>query len=314
MRLLLDAMGGDHSPQSTVQGALLALDELPSDVTLSVVGEEGLLKEEIAKTNSSDRLDLVPSEGVIGMDEHPAKAFSQKPKSSIAVGFGLLKSGAIDGFSSAGNTGAMLVGSMFTVKAIEGIIRPGIATFMPNERTGKYTLLLDAGANADCKPDVLAQFGQIGSIHAEHTFGIKNPKIGLMNLGEEEQKGTPATQAAYQLLKLNKNINFIGNIEGRDCFNGKADVIVCDGFTGNVILKLAESFYDITSKRGVTDPFFDMFNYEQVGGSPILGINGNVMIGHGASSPLAIKNMIVMNYNQAKNEIHKKIKEAIQYV
>ncbi len=311
MRLLLDAMGGDYAPLSTVEGAILALNELPADVHLDLVGDVDILTEALTSKGAADRFHIYPSKGIIEMGEHPAKAFSQKPTSSIAVGFGLLKAGKVQGLCSAGNTGAMLVGSMFSVKAIEGIIRPGIATFIPNEKTGKYTLLLDAGANADCKPDVLAQFAVIGSVYAQHLFSIDQPKVGLMNLGEEEQKGTPTTQATHQLLKINDKINFIGNIEGRDCFNGKSDVIVCDGFTGNVILKMAESFFDITKARGIKDPFFDLFDYEKVGGSPILGINGNVMIGHGSSSPEAIKNMVLMTYRQVKNDIHTKIKEAI---
>ena len=245
------------------------------------------------------------------MGEHPTKAFSTKPNSSITIGYGLLKSGRVQAFCGAGNTGAMHVGAMFTIKAIEGIIRPGIAGFVPKE-AGGFGVIMDVGANADCKPDVLYQFGHIGSLYSKHVFGIKDPKVGLMNLGEEEQKGTLLTQAAHQLFKISSKLNFVGNIEGRDLFNEKADVIVCDGFTGNVILKMAESFFDMIQARKIDDPYFNRFNYEEIGGSPILGINGNVVIGHGVSSALAIKNMILLSVKMAESNIHLKIKEELK--
>ena len=227
------------------------------------------------------------------------------------MGYGLLKSNRADAFCSAGNTGAMHVGAMFSIKTITGIIRPGIAGFAPKE-SGGLGVIMDVGANADCKPDVLLQFGEIASIYAEHVLKISNPKVGLMSLGTEEKKGTLLTQAAYQLFKINKKINFIGNIEGYDIFNDKADVIVCDGFTGNVILKLAESIYSLLQKRSFSDPFFDQFNYEAVGGSPILGVNGNVIIGHGVSSAPAIKNMLLQACQMVKTKVHEKIKESLQ--
>ena len=310
MKIALDAMGGDFAPQSIVEGAILASKELPDDAQLFLVGDQEQI-EDVLKSKNVDfnTFVIIHSEDVIGMDEHPAKAFKQKPKSSISIGYHLLKNGTVDTFCSAGNTGAMLVGSMFTIKAIEGIIRPGIAGFIPKE-SGKYGIILDVGANADCKADVLNQFAEIGTIYSKHVMSVDNPKVGLVNLGEEEQKGTLLTQAAHQLLKINDKINFIGNIEGRDLFDDKADVIICDGFTGNVILKMAESFYDTIEKRKISDDFYSMFNYESIGGSPILGVNGNVIIGHGVSSPLATKNMISMGYDLAKTKIHLKIKEA----
>ena len=310
MKIALDAMGGDFAPQSIVEGAILASNELPNDIEIILVGDQQKIESILKENNSNPELfTIVHSEEVIGMAEHPAKAFKQKPKSSISIGYHLLKEGKADTFCSAGNTGAMLVGAMFTIKAIEGIIRPGIAGFIPKEN-GKYGIILDVGANADCKADVLNQFGEIGSIYAKHVLSVENPKVGLVNLGEEEQKGTLLTQAAHQLLKINDKINFIGNIEGRDLFDDKADVIICDGFTGNVILKMAESFYETLKKRNIKDDFYEMFNYESIGGSPILGINGNVIIGHGVSSPLAVKNMISMGYDLAKTKVHLKIKEA----
>ncbi len=302
-------MGGDFAPDSTLQGAALACKELPEDVTLVLIGEKDLIESKLEAYNlGSANIEIIHADDVILMEEHPTKAFSTKPTASIPVGYKLLKSGTVQAFSSAGNTGAMHVGAMFTIKAIEGIIRPGIAGFVPKE-SGGFGVIIDVGANADCKPDVLFQFGQIGALYARHVFEIENPKVGLMNLGEEEQKGTLLTQAAHQLFKINSSMNFVGNIEGRDLFNDKADVIVCDGFTGNVILKMAESFFDMLKSRNINDPYFDRFNYEEIGGSPILGINGNVVIGHGVSSALAIKNMVLLSMRMAESNIHLKIKE-----
>lgn len=310
MKLALDVMGGDFAPQSCIEGAIRASKTLPDDVELYLIGDENIIVSEISRLggNASD-FTIVHADEVIEMAEHPTKAFSQKPNSSISIGFHLLKQKQIDTFCSAGNTGAMLVGAMFTIKTIEGIIRPGIAGFIPKE-SGGYGIILDVGANADCKPDVLNQFAEIGSIYAENILKIDKPKVGLMNLGEEEQKGTLLTQAAHQLLKINSRINFIGNIEGRDMFNNKADVIVCDGFTGNVILKMAESFYDAIKSRNIDNEFFELFNYEAVGGSPIVGVNGNVIIGHGVSSPMAIDSMLSMAYRLAESDIAGKIKAA----
>lgn len=309
MKIALDAMGGDFAPDCTVQGAELALRELPDEVKIVLVGKEDIIQSKLKEYGiDNSNIETYNADEVIEMGEHPTKALSQKPNASIPVGYGLLKAGAVKAFCSAGNTGAMHVGAMFTIKAIEGIIRPGIAGFVPKE-SGEFGVIMDVGANADCKPDVLAQFGEMGSLYAKHVFNLPQPKIGLMNLGEEEQKGTLLTQAAYQLLKINKKLNFIGNIEGRDLFNDKADVIICDGFTGNVILKMAESFFDLLASRKIKDEYFDRFNYEAIGGSPILGINGNVVIGHGVSSATAIKNMILLSVKMAESNIHLKIKE-----
>ncbi|MDN5202940.1 phosphate acyltransferase PlsX [Fulvivirgaceae bacterium BMA10] len=311
MKVALDAMGGDFAPEAAIEGAKLAIQELPPDVQIVLVGKEDIITNLLSEKGvESDLIEIHNADEVIGMAEHPTKALSQKPNSSIAVGFGLLKSGYVQAFCSAGNTGAMHVGAMFTIKAIEGVIRPGIAGFVPKEN-GDFGVIIDVGANADCKPDVLMQFGQMGSIYAKNVFGIDDPKVGLMNLGEEEQKGTLLTQAAYQLFKIDKQLNFVGNIEGRDIFNDKADVIVCDGFTGNVILKFAESIYDILKKRNLLDPFFHKFNYEAIGGSPILGVNGNVVIGHGVSSGTAIKNMLLQAQRMAGSNVHLKIKESL---
>ncbi|MES2730764.1 MAG: phosphate acyltransferase PlsX [Bacteroidota bacterium] len=311
MKIALDAMGGDFAPEATVEGALMAVKFLPPQVKLVLVGKEPVIQAILNKhAYNSPAIEIFHAEEVIDMGEHPTKALSQKPNSSIAVGFKLLKSGEVSAFCSAGNTGAMHVGAMFSIKAIEGVMRPAIAGFAP-QIDGSHAVILDVGANADCKPDVLQQFAEIGSVYATYVLGIKSPKVALMNLGEEEQKGSLATQAAYQLLKINPKINFIGNIEGRDLFINKADVIVCDGFTGNVILKLAESIYDLLKQRNISDPFFNQLNYESVGGSPILGVNGNVIIGHGVSSPLAIQNMIVLANKMVQSNIYTRIREAL---
>ncbi len=309
MKIALDVMGGDFAPDVTIDGAITALAELDSNVHIILIGPEELICSKVNEEDYSGRISIYDAPDVIGMGEHPTKAFSQKPRSSIAIGFGLLKTKQIDVFCSAGNTGAMLVGSMFTIKAIEGIIRPAIASFVPREN-GEYGIILDVGANADVKPDVLVQFGELGSLYAKHVMKIDNPKVALMNLGEEEQKGTLLTQAAYQLFKVNSKVNFVGNIEGNDIFSDKSDVIVCDGFIGNVILKQAESIYALMKKRNISDPFFDKFNYEAVGGSPILGVNANVIIGHGVSSSIAIKNMLLQAKNMADSKIHEIIKKA----
>ena len=245
------------------------------------------------------------------MGEHPTKAIVQKPNSSISIGFNLLKEGKLDSFASAGNSGAMLVGAVFSVKTIPGIIRPCLSTFLP-KLSGGIGLMVDVGANADCKPDTLLQFGILGSLYAENVMNIKTPKVALMNIGEEDEKGNMLSLATFPLMKDTNLFNFVGNVEGRDLFNDKADVIVCDGFTGNVMLKLAESFYVLTLKRGLKDEFFDRFNYENYGGSPVLGVNAPVVIGHGISSPLAVKNMILQSRDMITTGLVGKIQAAFK--
>ena len=309
MKIALDAMGGDFAPEAAVKGAIQAASQLPEDAEIVLIGKEDTIRELLKSENyTGSRISVVQASEVIEMGEHPTKALTQKPDSSIGVGYRLLKTKDVDAFCSAGNTGAMLVGAMFSVKAVEGVLRPAVAGFVP-KTDGRLGVILDVGANAECKPEVLEQFGEIGSIYAKYVLKIDNPKVGLMNLGEEEGKGTVVTQAAYQLLKKNTGVNFIGNIEGRDLFNDKADVIVCDGFTGNVILKMAETFYDILESKGINDPYFDKFNYEAVGGSPILGINGNALIAHGVSTPKAFCNMLHLAYQMAKSDISEKFKK-----
>lgn len=310
MRIGLDILGGDFAPEATIKGAILASKNLSEDQKIVLIGDQNIARQQIEQAGENPAFfEYVHAPDTIGMGEHPTKAIAQKPDSSISRGFQLLKDGSIDSFASAGNTGAMLVGAVLSVKNVSGVIRPAIATNVPKIKSG-FGILLDVGANADCKPEMLPQFGLLGSLLAEHVYGIQNPKVGLISIGEEEEKGNMLTLAAHPLMKENNRIQFIGNIEGRELFDDKADVMVCDGFVGNVVLKLAESFYVLTRKKGFVDPFFDRFNYEQYGGSPILGVNAPVIIGHGISSPEAIKNMILLSKNMIESNIIEKIKSA----
>lgn len=312
MKIGIDIMGGDFAPDATVSGVILAYNELPSTVRLVLIGDkEQIISSLTEKGADSNNFDIVHASEVISMGEHPTKAFTQKPNSSISIGFHLLKEGGIDGFASNGNTGAMLVGSMFSVKTIPGVIRPCITSLLPKEN-GETGLILDVGINADCKPDVLYQFAILGSLFAEHVYGIKKPKVGLLNIGEEPEKGNLISQATHSLMKDTKDFNFIGNVEGRDIFNDLADVIVCDGFTGNVVLKQAEALYTMIKKRGLSDEYFDRFNYENYGGTPVLGINSTVMIGHGISNDIAVKNMLLLTKDIVEAKLSDKIKQAFQ--
>ena len=305
-------MGGDHAPHSTLHGALLASEQLGADEKIVLIGDSNVAKEILQQNNAElASFEFIHADDQIAMNEHATKAIRKKPNNSISVGFEALKNGEIDVFSSAGNSGAMLVGSMFSVGPIKGVIRPCITSVLPKEN-GSVGLILDVGVNADCKPDVLFQFAILGSLFAENVYGLKNPKVGLLNIGEEKGKGNLLTQAAFQLLEDNDDINFIGNVEGRDLFNEKADVIVCDGFTGNVVLKQAESFFTILAKRNLLDNYFKRFNYENYGGTPVLGVSGNVLIGHGISNDKAIKNMILLGKDLIHSDLTKKIKTAFK--
>jgi glycerol-3-phosphate acyltransferase PlsX len=311
VKIGLDFMGGDFAPKAAVLGAIAAQKALLPDQQIVLFGDKDQALPFISESGiSPDVFEFVHTTEMIGMGEHGTKSVLQKPNSSISLGFQYLKDGRIDSFSSAGNTGAMLVGAVLSVKPVAGVIRPAVATNVPKLKSG-FGIMLDVGANADCKPEVLAQFGILGSLYAEHVYHMHNPKVALMNIGEEEEKGNVLTQATFPLLQKT-NLNFVGNIEGRDLFNDKADVIVCDGFTGNVMLKLAETFYILTKEKGFKDEFFDRFNYEQYGGSPILGVNAPVLIGHGISSPEAIKNMVLLSRTMIETQFVDKIKEAFK--
>ena len=305
-------MGGDNSPDATLKGAYLASQYLSKEETIVLVGNEKLAKSWFKSNNiDSSVFEFIHADEVISMNEHATKALRKKPNNSISIGFNALKNKEIDVFSSAGNSGAMLVGSMFSIGPIKGVIRPSITSVLP-KKNGGVGLILDVGVNADCKPDVLFQFAILGSLFAENVYNIQKPKVGLLNIGEEKGKGNLLTQSTYQLLEDNDDINFVGNVEGRDLFNDKADVIVCDGFTGNVVLKLAESFYSLINQKNIKDDYFDRFNYEIYGGTPVLGVDGNVLIGHGISNENAIKNMILLGKDLINSNLNSKIKKAFR--
>ena len=310
MKIGIDVLGGDFAPEANLLGASLAVKELPSDTTIVLIGDqEQILSGLSALGEDATRYEIVHAPDVITMNDHPTRAIPQKPNSSIAIGFDLLASGEISAFASTGNTGAMLVGAMYKVHTIPGIIRPCITSILPCIN-GTQSIILDVGSNADCKPDVLVQFAELGSLYSSNVYGKNAPRVGLLNIGEEPSKGNLLTISAHKLLEASDNINFIGNIEGRDLFSGLADVIVCDGFTGNVVLKQAEGMYTLMKKRGIEDEYFDRFNYENYGGTPILGVRGNVIIGHGISNGKAVKNMILHAWEVANSGLATKINEA----
>ena len=306
-------MGGDFAPEAAVQGAVLALEAIGPDSRIVLFGDEAKIKDVLeAEGCSAERFDIVATTEVIEMGDHPAKAFQAKADSSITVGFGYLAKGAINGFASAGSTGAMMVGSMYAVKPIEGVIRPTISSIVPTI-AGRPALLLDVGLNVDCKPEVLAQYGLIGSIYAEAVLGIGKPRVAVLNIGEEETKGNAQTKATYELLKEDGRINFVGNVEGSYIFTGQvADVIVCDGFVGNTVLKMAEGLYRINKELGGGNAFWDAMNYENVGGTPVLGVNAPVIIGHGISSARAIKSMILSTEQCIKADLTVKLQHAFK--
>ncbi len=312
MNIAIDVMGGDYAPEAVIDGIIQAIPSLTNKEVILAIGPKEIINQLLTERNcTSEQIRVIHAEEVIEMGEHPTRALSQKPNSSIGIGFALLKEGKADVFASAGNTGAMMVGSLFSVKTIDGIQRPAIAGFVP-QTNGKYAVMLDIGANADCKAEMLEQWALLGSVYCEATTGQSQPRVGLMNIGEEEQKGSILAQATHVLLKENKQVNFIGNIEGKDLFRNKADVIVTDGFTGNIVLKMGESIYNIMKEQGMMNEFVENTNYENYGGSPIIGINGNVIIAHGASSPKAIKNMIKLCKTVVESNVCQKIKVAIE--
>jgi glycerol-3-phosphate acyltransferase PlsX len=312
MKIGVDVMGGDFAPDSVIEGAVDSLNHLSMDEKLVLIGDENKILSKLNEMSvEPSSFDILNTTQVIEMADHPAKAFSQKKNSSIAVGFGMLKSGLIDGFCSAGNTGAMLVGASYTVNVIPGVFRPALAALLPSV-DGRNSVILDVGLNPDCKPDVLLQYGILGSLYAQYVLGIQKPTVGLLNIGEEESKGTPAVKAAFELMKEHPDLNFTGNIEGNALFMEKmTDVIVCDGFVGNVVIKQAEAFHSIYKLRKLKDSYFDSLDFENIGGTPVVGINANVVIGHGISGRKAIMNMILQTRAVIKADLAQKIKEAI---
>ena len=292
LRIGIDAMGGDFAPDAVIKGVVESLALLDATTQVVLFGDKEAIERCLkAEGYEGDRIEIVATSEVITMGDHPVKAFQAKPDSSIRRGFEWLKTGKIDGIASAGSTGAMMAGAMMMVGTTEGVIRPAVSAAIANVRGG-YTLLLDVGLNVDCKPEVLCQYGLMGSIYAKDLWGLSSPRVALLNMGEEESKGNAQAKAAYQMLTEDKRINFVGNVEGKDFYLGKADVIVCDGFMGNVLLKLSESLRYIAKARKIDDEFLDNLNYEIKGGTPALGVNDVVIVGHGASTVLALRNMV----------------------
>jgi glycerol-3-phosphate acyltransferase PlsX len=312
MNIGIDVMGGDLAPAAVVDGAILAKQNLSNQEKIVLIGDENLIKPLLDKHQEPYAgFEIVHTDQYIEMGENPAKAIAQKKQSSISVGYKLLKEGRIDAFSSAGNTGAMLFAAMYSVKSIPGVIRPCITAFVPVEEGGPR-IILDVGINPDCRPDVLYQYAVLGSLYLKIIHNVDNPSVALLNIGEEEEKGNLMTKNAYQIMKEATDISFKGNIEGNEIFdNNKANVIVCDGFVGNVIIKEAEAFYKIIRKKGIKDDYFEQFNSEKYGGTPVLGINKTVVIGHGISNQYAIQNMLLLSKDIVERELSEKIKEAL---
>ncbi|MFH2004278.1 MAG: phosphate acyltransferase PlsX [Bacteroidota bacterium] len=324
--MAVDTMGGDFAPQNIVAGALDALRHASNRFDIILVGREDEIKKELEKHSINGlRFSIVNATEVVGMDESPTVALKQKKDSSITVGLTLHKEGKADAFISAGNTGAVMSASTIILGRAEGVSRPTIGTPFPTEKGP--CLLLDAGANVDCKPQHLLEFGMMGSIYANYILGYDNPTVGLINIGEESTKGNEITLEAYNLLQKSK-LNFIGNIEGRDILKGKANVIVCDGFVGNIVLKFAESvlgllkakFKDYTASNLLNKIWVGLmyrtlkkilkdFDYQEHGGVPLLGVNGISIIGHGGSTPKAIMNMILKAEDMLIKEVDRHIAE-----
>lgn len=312
MRIGVDIMGSDHGAVVPIRAAILAAKELPENVRLVLIGHEKTILDGLrAEGADPAAFDIVPSTDDISMSDHATKALAAKTNSSIALGFGMLKEGKLDAFASTGNTGAMLVGSVMVMRPLPGVQRPCITSILP-KADGSFGLMVDVGANADCKPEVLFQFGLLGSLFAKHVYHIESPKVALLSIGEEEKKGNALALAAHALMKGTDRFNFVGNVEGRDLFHDKADVVVCDGFTGNVVLKALEGFHNLISERGLKDPFLDRFDYQNYGGTPVLGVHGNVVIGHGISNAQTIKNMILFTRELVESKLNARIREAFQ--
>ena len=327
MRIAVDAVGGDIIPQNPIEGALLAVQER-NDLSVVLLGPEEMINEELKKHSyDSSRVTIQHAPDIIEMHDSPAKAVKSKQNSSIVIGLGMQKKGLVDGFISAGNTGALLAASTFILGKLEGVQRPTIASVFPTAKG--FRMLVDAGANLEVRPEFLYQFGVMGKIYAENILNIPNAKVGLINVGEEEEKGTDLLKEAHQLLK--KVPDFIGNIEGRDILPAIADVFVCDGLIGNITLKFGESIGEgvkemisASTKRnklneeqtklvfGVLKDALSPFDYQLVGGVPFLGVNGVSLVGHGSSTALAIKNMIYAAIKCVEKDVNAQIVAALK--
>jgi len=328
MKIVVDAMGGDHAPEAVVEGAVLAAREYNTKIILTGLKER--IQAELDKHDPDHTLpiEIVHAEQIVEMHDIPGKALRSKKKSSMKVGLDLVKQGVGAAFLSAGNTGAVLAYSTVILRPVKGVDRPAIAIQLP---TSKGTsILLDAGANVDCKTNQLFQFGIMGHVFAEYILEKENPSVGLLSIGEEDGKGNEIVKETFQMLK-NSHINFIGNLEGKEVYRGNADVIVCDGFTGNVALKISESLAEMLgsnlklmfqsnwlSKLGylLLKPklveFKKKVDHSETGGAPLLGVNGVVIIAHGSSSSKAIKNAINRAHELSEKNIIEHIKQDIE--
>ncbi len=313
MRIGVDAMGGDFAPLEAIKGSVLAKSAFP-DVEIVLYGDKQVI-DTVAQDESLDLsgVEIVHCTEVIEMSEHPVKAIASKRDSSIFKGFLDLASKKTDAFTSAGNTGAMLVGSIQILKPISGVERPCLIAGVPKP-SGNHGVILDVGANSDTKPEHLQQFAVLGSVYAKSILKMENPRVGLLNIGEEEEKGSILTKAAHQLLKSTDNIHFVGNVEGRKVFDDEADVLVCDGFTGNVVLKVIEGFYYHLAVRGVNDEFMNLLNFKHHGGGLVLGVNAPVVVGHGISKSSTIVKMIELCINSVKSKYCDHVADAFRHV
>lgn len=311
MRIVVDGMGGDFAPKSAVEGAIIFAKQYPS-FEIILIGKKEIIEEELSHHNGiPSNLSIENSSQVVEMHDSPLESFYKKQDSSIRKGLQMVKDGKADGFYSAGNSGAVVAASIIILSPLEGIMRPAISILIPRKKG--YCILLDAGANVDCRPVHLFKFAIMGNIFSRYSLKINSPRIGLLNIGEEETKGNKLTTKTYQLLK-ESNLNFIGNVEGRDIFTEKADVIVCDGFVGNIILKIIEGVTEMLSEELgdiISDDFYKRFNYEEYGGAPLLGVDGVCFIGHGRSNGKTIANGIKAVSEYINSNVNQHIKEEL---
>jgi glycerol-3-phosphate acyltransferase PlsX len=313
IRIALDAMGGDNAPAVNIEAAIQALSALPDDVEIVLVGDQAAIRSTGGGETSGRRLQVVDAPELIGMDEDPTVALRRKKRSSIAVAVKMVQNGDASAFVSAGNTGAVVASALLGIGRLPGIKRPAIAQFFPTETSG--CVVIDVGANSDCRPVHLLQFGMMGAGYAELTHGKKNPTVGLLNIGEEKSKGSELYVEAHRLMS-ESTLNFIGNVEGIGILRGEADVVVCDGFTGNVILKLTESLIGMIAARlgdSVGGPAYQMFqkqmDYAEYGGAPLLGIKKTCVIAHGKSSVRAMTNAIKAAEEIARFDLGQRIED-----
>jgi glycerol-3-phosphate acyltransferase PlsX len=329
-RIGIDAMGGDYGPSAVAEGTALALREMPGRFRVTLVGDEEEIRRALRKAHASGlSIDVAHAPERIEMDEKAVAAARRRSKSSLGVLTQLHKDGSLDAIFSAGNTGAVVATALLSLGRLESVVRPALAAFMPNPRGG--TVVLDVGANAECKPSYLVQFAHMGSVYARYLLGREDPRVGLLSIGEEDSKGNVLVQETLPLLRRAQHLNFIGNVEGRDVFKGTCDVVVTDGFTGNVVLKTAESVAELLkhmvkeelsrdwlARAGV--PFMlpalrrvrARIDWEEFGAAPLLGVNGVCFVGHGASGPRAIRSAIRTLARFVEQRVNEHIREEIE--